>query len=367
MQVPFFDYPRHYTDNRDSLIGIFDEVCSRGAFIMQADVERFERNLADYCNAGFAIGVGNATDGLELSWMAMDIPAGGEVIVSAHTMLATASAVKIAGGVPVPVDIGEDGLIDPDRIEAAIGPKTVGIMPTQLNGRVCQMDRINQIAKKHGLVIVEDAAQSLGAKFDGQSAGTFGAASAISFFPAKTLGSLGDAGAVLTNSDRVADIVFQLHDHGRNKAGVVKRWGRNSRLDNLQAAFLADGLRSYDDKIKRRRQVASLYQDLLGDVSELHLPPPPDSDPRRFDVFQNYELTAERRDDLVAFLKSKGVGTLIQWGGFALSDFPMLDVSQPLPRTKEFFQRCVMLPMNTFVSDDQVLYVANTIKEFYSK
>ena len=147
---------------------------------MQADVERFERNLADYCNAGFAI-VGNATDGLELSWIAMDIPAGGEVIVSAHTMLATASAVKIAGGVPVPVDIGEDGLIDPDRIEAAIGPRTVGIMPTQLNGRVCQMDRINQIAEKHGLVIVEDAAQSLGAKFDGQSAGTFGAASAISF------------------------------------------------------------------------------------------------------------------------------------------------------------------------------------------
>ena len=168
-------------------------------------------------------------------------------------MLATASAIKVAGGIPIPVDIGPDNLIDPEAIIDAITPNTVGIMPTQLNGRVCDMDAIAAIADKYGLFIVEDAAQALGARYKGQHAGTFGLASDISFFPAKVLGCLGDAGAVLVNDKNLFHQVYQLHDHGRDVDGEVRRWGRNSRLDNIQAAILSHKLTRYEKVINRRR------------------------------------------------------------------------------------------------------------------
>ena len=245
--VPFFEYPRVYTDQREDLLRIVDDVGSRGAFIMQKDLADFEANLAAYTGAAHAIGVANATDGLELSWMALKLRPGDEVILSSHTMLATASSVVTAGGTPVPVDIGSDNLIDPDAVEAAITPRTVGIMPTQLNGRTCDMDRLMAIARRHGFFVVEDAAQALGSRFKGQHAGTFGHAAAFSFFPAKVLGSLGDAGAVITDDAAIADRLHQLHDHGRDAEGEIRSWGRNSRLDNLQAAILNFRLSGYQD------------------------------------------------------------------------------------------------------------------------
>lgn len=363
--VPFFDYPRAYLDDRDDLLRIFEDVGNRGAFIMQRDLVDFERNLADYTGASHAIGVANATDGLELSWMALGLRPGEEVILSSHTMLATASAVVTAGGTPVPVELGDDNLIDPDAVEAAITPRTVGIMPTQLNGRTCDMDRIMGIARKHGFLVVEDSAQALGSRFKGRHAGTFGDAGAFSFFPAKVLGCLGDGGGVVTNDAYVHDVVYQLHDHGRDVEGEIKSWGRNSRLDNLQAAFLNHRLTSYADVIKRRREIATQYQGQLADLDELQLPPEPDADPDHFDVYQNYELTADRRDELKDHLKTHGIGTLVQWGGKGVHQWERLGFTIKLPKVEEFFTRCIMLPMNTFVSDDDVTYVCDTLRAFY--
>lgn len=363
--VPFFDYPRVYLDDRDDLLRIFEDVGKRGAFIMQRDLAEFEQHLADYTGASHAVGVANATDGLELSWMALGLRPGEEVILSSHTMLATASAVVTAGGTPVPVELGSDNLIDPDAIEAAITPRTVGIMPTQLNGRTCDMDRIMGIARKHGFLVVEDSAQALGSRFKGQHAGTFGNAGAFSFFPAKVLGSLGDGGGVVTNDPHIHDLVFQLHDHGRDVEGEIRSWGRNSRLDNLQAAFLNHRLTSYGDVIERRRIIAAMYQEQLGDLEELQLPPAPDADADHFDVYQNYELTADRRDELKNHLRAQGVGTLIQWGGKGVHQWERLGFTVKLPKVEEFFTRCIMLPMNTFVSNDDVTYVCDTIRAFY--
>ena len=151
MKVPFYDYPRAYLDDRDQVLSIIDAVASNGAFILQKELETFEVNLASYCEAPKSIGVANATDGLELAWMAINLQPGDEVICSSHTMLATASSIVVAGGVPVPVDICDDGLIDPEAIKNAITSKTVGVMPTQLNGRVCQMDKIMDIAFNNNL------------------------------------------------------------------------------------------------------------------------------------------------------------------------------------------------------------------------
>lgn len=364
-KVPFFEYPRLWSDDRESMLSIIDNVSATGGFILQKAVTDFEAALADYAGSNYSVGVGNATDGMEIFLEAIGIKKGDEIIISSHTMLATASAIKVAGGVPIPVDIGDDNLICVHAIENAINKNTVGIMPTQLNGRICDMDPILAVADKYNLFVVEDAAQALGSTYKGQHAGTFGLASAISFFPAKVLGCLGDAGAVLVNDEYLYHEIYQLHDHGRDTDGQVKRWGRNSRLDNIQAEILSYKLKSYDKVISRRRAVAQMYQDRLGQLEELQLPAAPGVDSDRFDVYQNYELQAHNRDALKQNLGENGIGTLIQWGGTAIHQFKNLGFDQICPNADRFFEQCIMLPMNVFISDDDVDYVCEKVLAFY--
>ena len=365
-QVPFFNYPHVYCSDEQQLLETFADVGRRGAFIQQQDLEVFEHRLAEYVGAKYVLGIANATDALHLALRAVGISAGDEVIFSSHTMVATAAAVHYAGGTPVPVDCREDHLIDPVAVEAAITPRTKAIMPTQLNGRTADMDALQAIADKHGLQIVEDSAQALGSKFKGRSAGTFGKAGCISFYPAKTLGCLGDGGCVFTNDDEMLRKLLMLRDHGRDETGVVQMWGLNSRLDNLQAAILNVILDSYDQAIARRREIAALYQQQLGDLPQLALPPAPDSHPDHFDIFQNYEIAADRRDELQAHLKGKGVGTLLPWGGKAVHQFSALGFTQKLPFTDRLFERVLMLPMNTSLSDQDVVYVCDCVRSFYA-
>jgi dTDP-4-amino-4,6-dideoxygalactose transaminase len=364
-KVPFFDYSRLFLDNKEVLKAVLEDVGTRGAYIMQSDLVKFEKQLSEYTGTKFAIGVGNATDGLELSWMAIGLEKGDEVIISSHTMLATASAIITAGGIPVPVDIGDDGLIDVDAVQNAIGPRTVAISPTHLNGRTCDMDNLMQLANKSGLAVVEDAAQALGSKFRNKCAGSFGDAASFSFYPAKVLGSIGDGGGVVTNNRVIFEKVFQLHDHGRNTFGEVKSWGRNSRLDNFQAAILNSGFQNYESVVKRRRAIAGIYHSQLKEIDELNLPPAPDEDPDHFDIYQNYELQAINRDHLKLYLTENGVGTLIQWGGKAVHQWESLGFQIKLPKTEAFFRKCLMLPINMFITDEDVYYVCEQIISFY--
>jgi len=279
--------------------------------------------------------------------------------------VATASAIHFAGGVPVPVEAGPDHLMDPGALEAAITPRTRAVVPTQLNGRTADMDVIRAVADRHGLEIYEDAAQALGSRFKGRMAGTFGRAACISFYPAKILGCLGDGGAVLTSDEAVYERLLRLRDHGRAEDGDVVLWGMNSRLDNLQAAILDMQMDRYGEVIDRRRRLASLYTEGLGKVGEIVLPPGPGSDPDHFDVFQNYEIEAERRDELKRHLAEQGVGTLIQWGGKAVHQFRKLGFTRSLPFTERLFERMLMLPLNMSLSDDDVHYVCQCIRDFY--
>ena len=332
---------------------------------MQSELDDFEKYLSLFTESKYAIGVANATDGLELAIHSLNLSPGDQVICSSHTMLATASAIKLSGAIPVPVDIGLDGLIDPCCVENAINTSTVGIMPTHLNGRTCEMNKIMKIAKSNNLFVVEDAAQALGSRFRGQHAGTFGYAGAISFYPAKVLGCLGDGGALLTNKYSTFDKLYQLHDHGRNSKGEQISWGRNSRLDNINAAILDFKLKSYTTVVNRRRNIASAYEVGLNQISEIKLPPAPNDSTDNFDVYQNYEIVAENRDNLREFLKGKGIGTLIQWGGKALHQWKGLGLERELPVTDKYFKRCLMLPINLFVSDCDIAYVIESIREFY--
>jgi dTDP-4-amino-4,6-dideoxygalactose transaminase len=238
-------------------------------------------------------------------------------------------------------------------------------MPTQLNGRTTNMDSIMAIAKKHGLDVYEDAAQALGSKFKGQCAGTFGKASCISFYPAKVLGCFGDGGAVLTNDEETYQKILALHDHGRDQSGEIITWGMNSRLDNMQAALLDYQLKEYGKVVERRRAIARYYKERLGQLDELVLPPGPEDDPDHFDVYQNYEIEAERRDELQTYLKERGVGTLIQWGGKPVHEFRRLGFNQSLPYTEQLFERMLMIPMNMSLTDDVLNYVCDRIIQFY--
>jgi dTDP-4-amino-4,6-dideoxygalactose transaminase len=282
-------------------------------------------------------------------------------------MVATAAAIHFAGAVPVPVECGPDHLIDPQAAEAAITSCTRAILPTQLNGRTADMNALGVLANRRGVLIVEDAAQALGSKFQGRSAGTFGAGAAISFFPAKVLGCLGDGGAVITNDDTMYSRMDALHDHGRGADGKIVSWGLNSRLDNLQAAILDHRLTKCDAVVDQRRALARLYRLCLKDLKEIALPPGPDGDPDHFDVYQNYEIEADRRDGLREFLKSRGIGTLIQWGGKAVHQWEGLGFRVRLPFTEALFERLLLLPMNLSLANDDVHVICDAIREFYRR
>jgi len=363
--IPFFNYPSLFTGEEAELVTLFRDVGRRGAFILQPDLARFEADLAAYLGARHALGVGNATDGLIIALRAAGIGAGQEVIFSSHTMVATAAAIHFTGATPVPVECGTDHLIDPVAVEAAITPRTRAILPTQLNGRTADMDALGKLAQHFGLAIIEDAAQALGSRFRGQAAATFGAAAAISFFPAKLLGSLGDGGAVVTNSAAIYGRLVELHDHGRRADGEIVSWGLNSRLDNLQAAILRHRLRSFGAAIERRRALARLYRERLAGLEELKLPPGPDGDRDHFDVYQNYETEAVRRDLLREFLKGRGIGTLVPWGGKAVHQWERLGFEQRLPFTERLFERLLLLPLNLSLSDGDIHRVCDAIQSFY--
>lgn len=367
MNIPFFPYSQLFTAQEAELTAVMMDVCRRGAYIMQKDNREFEASLAKFMNVKHAFGLANGTDAILIGLKAVGIGAGDEVILPSHTYIASAAAVHLVGAKPVLAELGADHMLDAADIEKRITPRTKAIMPVQINGRTCDMDAIGAVAKRHNLMIVEDAAQGLGSKFNGQSAGTFGKFGTISFYPAKLLGCFGDGGAIVTNDDEVAEQIALLRDHGRNADGKVVAWGYNSRLDNLQAAVLNFKMKSFPAEIERRRAVAARYQAGLGDLAQLTLPPAPGADARHHDVYQNYELEADDRDALRAHLEANGVRSIIQWAGTPVHQFRELGFTVELPRTDKFFQRCFMIPMNAAVTDDEVDYIVKQIRAFYGR
>jgi dTDP-4-amino-4,6-dideoxygalactose transaminase len=365
-KVRFINYPLHFRTMETEVIETIHEVLAAGDLILRKQTEQFEANLAAYCGTKFAVGVSNCTDALHLCYRAAGIGPGDEVITVSHTFVATVAGIVHAGGCPKLIDIGNDHNMDPRRIEAAITARTKAIVPVSLNGRACDLPRILEIADKHGLVVVEDSAQALGAVVGGKKAGAWGLAGCFSFYPAKTLGAFGDAGAVVTNDERLAERVRLLRNHGRAADGRIACWSFNCRIDNLHAALLDLKLKRLPQSIERRRAIARIYHAELASVDALRLPPPPGSEPTRYDAFQNYEIEAEDRDRLLAHLKAKGVEILLPWGGRAVHQSPALGLGNAsLARTEELFRKVLLLPMYPELTDDEVRYVAGVVKEFY--
>ena len=334
MQIPFLDVGAAYKELKPEIDAAIARVLDSGWYILGPEVEAFEAEYAAYCEAEHAIGVANGLDALHLALLAMGVGPGDEVIVPSNTYIATWLAVSQCGATPVPVEPVEATYnIDPARIEAAITPATRVILPVHLYGQPADLDPILAIARKHGLRVLEDAAQAHGARYKGRRIGAHGDAVAWSFYPGKNLGALGDGGAVTTNDPELADRIRVLRNYGSRVKYVNEVKGFNSRLDPIQAAVLRVKLRVLDEWNARRRGIAQRYLEGLAG-SGLVLPQVPEwAEP----VWHLFVVRHPERDALVKRLNEAGVGTLIHYPvpphlqaayaemGFGVGAFPVAE------------------------------------------
>ncbi|MSM41261.1 MAG: aminotransferase class V-fold PLP-dependent enzyme [Geobacter sp.] len=363
MTIPFLDLQAPYRELKTELDAAYRRVMESGWFILGKEVAAFEEEFAAYCGVRHCIGVGNGLDALHLILRGMGIGAGDEVIVPSNTYIASWLAVSYTGAIPVPVEPVEATCnIDPTRIEAAITPRTRAILAVHLYGQPADMDPINEIARRHGLKVVEDAAQIHGARYRGQRAGSLGDAAGFSFYPGKNLGAFGDGGAVTTNDDQLAEQVRMLRNYGSREKYVNELPGFNSRLDELHAAQLRVKLTVLDAWNARRTELAALYGELLCGT-ELVLPAVPAwADP----AWHLYVIRCGRRDGLQRRLQEAGIGTLIHYPipphlqqayadlGHGKGDFPLAE---------QIADEVLSLPMGPHLAPEAVERVCAVIRE----
>jgi dTDP-4-amino-4,6-dideoxygalactose transaminase len=333
--VPFLDLTPSHAPVRDAVLADVAELIDRSAFVNGPAVDAFERDFARWCGARRCVGTASGLDALRLALIAAGIQAGDEVLVPANTFIATFEAVRQAGGVPVPVDAGERDLnLDVAAAEAAVGPRTRFVMPVHLYGQMADMAAVRRLAARHGLGVVEDACQAHGASRDGLRPGTAALAAAFSFYPGKNLGAMGDAGALVTADDRLADTVRALREHGQRVKHVHEREGWTSRLDAVQAVVLGRKLPLLHGWNAERRAVAAAYAAELDGVGDLvHPPVPAGSEP----VWHLYVVRTARPEALAAALAAQGVATgrhypepphlsaAFAWLGHRRGDFPVTE------------------------------------------
>ncbi len=367
-KVPLVGFITQYHNMENEIDAAIKEVFLGGDFILREHLRRFENNIASLLGVKYAVGLNSGTDSMYLSLLAAGVGPGDEVVTVAHTFVATVAVIVHCGATPVLMDIGEDFNMDVEQLEQAITPRTKAIIPVHLNGRLCDMEKLMDIAVKYKLIVIEDAAQALGATFDGKKAGSFGLTGCFSFYPAKILGGAGDGGIAVTDDEGIVERIRLLRDHGQDRAtGEILYYGFNSRLDNLQAAILNVKLRHLPDWIARRRELASLYEKGLSGLPQVQTPPPPQPETRYFDTFTHYVIRAQKRDKLVTHLKESGIEVLISWPipthhhkALGLGHFH-------LPETEKASREVVSLPLYTEISDEQVEYVIESVRKFYGK
>lgn len=359
--VPFLDLAALHAPLASEMEAAYKRVMAASHFILGPELEAFENEFAAYCGTRHCIGTGNGLDALTLALIAAGVGPGNEVIVPAQTFIATWLAVSHAGATPVPVDIAPASHnIDPGLLEAAITPRTRAIIPVHLFGRPADMAAINATARRHGLFVLEDAAQAHGAGYQGKRAGCLGNAAAFSFYPGKNLGALGDGGAVTTNDDALADRLRGLRNYGSTRKYHHPEIGFNSRLDELQAAFLRVKLPCLDAWNAQRDAIAAQYDTALRGMP-LGLPLPADSDCQP--VWHQYVVTAPQRDRLQAQLAEQGIATMVH--------YPLPPHHQPayrelagrsFPVAEALAAQCLSLPICPTLPDADVERIGAAIR-----
>ena len=367
MKVPFLRFEEMHSESREGLYQAFDDVVKSHWFIMGERLKKFESEYASYSSTSHCIGVANGLDALILSLKALNIQEGDEVIVPSNTYIASWLAVSAVGAIPVPVEPNSKTYnIDPLLIEAKISSRTKAIMPVHLYGQACEMDQIMAIAAKHGISVVEDNAQSQGARCNGRITGSFGDCNATSFYPGKNLGALGDAGAVTTSNDELNRRVRIIRNYGSEVKYYNLEKGLNSRLDELQAALLSAKLPLLDKWNQQRNEVAAQYIAHLSQVSEIILPV---TAPNCTSVYHLFIIRTSRRNELQKFLAEQGIGTMIHYPvpphlqeaykelNYQKGDFPIAE---------SIAETALSLPLFPGITSEEIEYVCHSIKRFFN-
>jgi dTDP-4-amino-4,6-dideoxygalactose transaminase len=361
--IPFLDLKPAYAELKPELDAAYRRVMESGWFVLGREVEAFEAEYAAYCGTRHCVGLGNGLEALELCLRAWDIGAGDEVIVPSNTYIATWLAVTAVGATVVPVEPTPDGPnIDPERIAVAVTPRTRAIMPVHLYGEPADMDAIMALAARHGLKVVEDVAQAQGARVRGRRTGALGNAGAHSFFPTKNIGAFGDGGAVTTDDPALADRLRVLRNYGSKVKYVNLERGYNSRLDELQAAFLRVKLAHLDAWNERRRAIAARYDDELAGIPGLGLPRAPQwAEP----VWHLYVVRSARRAELMKALEQAGIGALIHYPIPPHLQAAYADLAKPrgsYPLAETLANAVLSLPMGPHLAAAEVDEVISAIR-----
>jgi dTDP-4-amino-4,6-dideoxygalactose transaminase len=362
MKIPFVNPGLQYKGLREEILSRFDRISLTGNYVLGNEVEEFERNFADFCGTSYAIGVGNGSDALTFSLLGLGVKPGDEVITAPNSFVASAWTIANIGAKPVFVDVCEDFNIDSSLIQEAITPKTKAIMPVHLTGRVTDMELINKIAEDHNLLVIEDAAQAVGASYKSKMSGSFGDAGCFSLHPLKNLHVHGDGGIITTNNEDLYNRVLKMRNHGLKNRNECEFWGWNSRLDEIQAS-IANLKLSYLNKWNDRfLELANYYIKELSDHIEV-----PSIKEFEKPVFHRFIIQHNNRDDLKFFLEEKGVMTAVNYPiplhlheasrryGYKIGDFPMAEKQA---------KRILSIPIYPELKDSQAKYVVECIKEF---
>jgi dTDP-3-amino-3,4,6-trideoxy-alpha-D-glucose transaminase len=365
MRVAFLDTSRQVSELRQELQGAVAGVLEGGRFVLGPAVERFEAEFARFCGVPHAVGVASGTDALTIALRAVGVGPGDEVVTAANTCVPTVAGIEASGAAAVLCDVDDSFTLDPARLEEAITPRTRAIVPVHLYGQCADMDAVQAIAERHGLKIVEDAAQAHGAEHGRRRAGALGDAAAFSFYPTKNLGAVGDGGAVVTADPRVAERARRLRAYGERERNLSVERGMNSRLDELQAAILLAKLRHLDAANDARRAIARRYLDELAGYPVAL----PAERPGSRHVFHLFVVRAASRDRFRTVLSERGVETLVHYprpvhrhpayAGLAQND--------SLTRAERFCDEVVSLPLYPELRDDEIFAVAAAVRDVLSE
>jgi dTDP-4-amino-4,6-dideoxygalactose transaminase len=364
--IPFSNPKAQYLSHKAAIDRAIQETLDSGWYILGNQAKMFEQDFAAYIGCSHAIGVGSGTEALHIALKACGVGPGDEVITVSHTAVATISAIELCGATPVLADIEEDYYtIDPSKIEKLITDKTKVIMPVHIYGQAANLNDILQIARKHGLKVIEDCAQSHGAYYNNKRVGSFGDMSCFSFYPTKNLGAIGDGGAVVTNDSELAQKVKLLREYGWAERYISHVSGWNSRLDELQAAVLRVKLRTLDEDNTRRRELAAIYAEGLRDGEVIT----PSTRPGSTHVYHLYVIRSTRRDQLKQFLQEKQVATAIHYPvpvHLQTAYLGKLRGSENLKVTERLAREILSLPMYPELPKNDALFTLQSIKEFQS-
>jgi len=363
-KVPFIDLQQRYQDEKAELIACVDRILTKGHLVMTQEVGEFEQQIVDYTGAKHCVSCGNGTDALMLGMWALGIGKGDEVITTPISFVASTGSIAHVGATPVYADVREDQNIDPAEVEKRITPKTKAIMPVHWSGRIADMDAIMDIARRHNLLVIEDAAQTMGAYYRGRHGGTFGNIGTFSAHPLKNLNAIGDGGFLVTGDAEIAEKIRLYRNHGLKDRDTCLFYGVNSRLDSLNAEVLMYRLKRLDGVVERRRANVDLYR---GHIRAREVFIPPDKEFEK-NAYVMMITQSERRDELQAFLSKRGIQSLVYYGtplhlhpaaaryGYKRGDFPVAEAQA---------DRVLALPHHQQLSEDQIAYVAQSINDFY--